>query len=247
MSEILTFRRMIARFKLDNLTQWDTVLCIDGAESCRHGPVGLGKTAVASQILVSLHPHATIAGNMVVKDDEEHYVQLLRRKDLFVPIAVDEAENWWYKRTAMKGDQKNRVIQFMSNRKELKFHILVLPRIWDMDEYLRRERIQWRLRVERRGEVSLFVRNSPSKWNKEKDRWGHHEGTFYEVPMPPQCVWREYHRCLDVYRPAKWKGTGQKKELIFPARRAKELDWEPEHPLSPTGYINSAQPEGGGR
>ena len=246
MAQVLSFKRMIARFKLDNLTQWDTVLCIDGAESCRHGPVGLGKTAVASQILLSLHPHATIASNMVIKNDEEHYLQLLKRKDLFVPIAVDEAENWWYKRTAMHGKQKNRVIEFMSNRKELKFHILVLPRIWDMDEYLRKERIQWRLRVEKRGEVSLHVRDSPSNWDKKKDKWGRHEGTFFDVPMPPHYVWREYHRCLDAYKPAEWDGVGIKAELISPARRAKDV-WGPEHPLSPTGYINPAQPEGGGR
>lgn len=242
--EEITFSKLRARLILDNIHQWDSVMAIDGADSGRHGPVGVGKTAIMLQLLLTLHPHATIANNVVIKDDYEHYQALLLDPTEFIPIGVDEAEWFFYKRSAMTTQQKRDILQFMSNRKEKKFHLFCLPRIWDLDIVMLYERVQWRLKIEKRGVASLYMRNSPSKWDKDRDLWGEHVVRFHDIPMPPDYIWNEYMRCIYAYIPAVWEGTGANRFPAVPARRADDI-WEPEQPLSPRGYINPADFGGG--
>jgi len=228
--------------KLDNLHDHDTVLCIDGADDNRHGSVGLGKSNLVLAYMFALNPYSTIANNLVIGNDYEHYTDLLNARPWYTVVACDEWEWFVYKRTSMHGTQKDTVREFMSNRKERKFHIGALPRIWDVDKVILKERIKWRLRVEDRGRASLHMRNAPSKWDKKTDLWGLHIGTFTEIPRVPWWLWNEYQRCLKAYRPAETDRTG--KMVIRPVKRAHEIVCEPEQPLSPEGYTNGVSPTG---
>jgi len=230
----ITMMTMIRRFWLDVLNRHDIVMVIDGADDNRHGPVGLGKTSILLQLIVATSPHATIARNLVIKNDEVRYNALLADPNKYTVIGVDEAECFYYKRQAMTAKQKDRMQLFMQNRKECKFHYLALPRIWDMDRYFRKSRVKWRLKVKTRGEAWLYVRNAPHKWDEKKDLWGQHVGTFYDIPDCPPWLWKEYQRCLNGYVPALMDDT--LKRTLCPAKRVPDI-WEPQRlpagPLSP--------------
>lgn len=230
----ITMNTLVRRFWLDTLDKYDVVMVIDGSDDNRHGPVGLGKSSLLIQLVVRTSPRATIARNVVLKDDEERYMELLNDSAKYTVIGVDEAEWFYYKRQAMTKGQKHRVMQFMTNRKECKYHYLALPRIWDMDPYFRTYRVQWRLKVTDRGEAWLYVRNAPAKWDEKKDIWGFHVATFYDIPDSPPWLWNEYQRCVDGYVPARMDET--RKRLLRPAERVPDI-WEPpgfpEGPLSP--------------
>lgn len=227
----ITFTKLYKLFRLDNMNNWDTVLAIDGSDHSRHGPVGVGKSAIGVQFVVVLHPDATIARNIVLKKDIEQFERLLKARRKFVPIMLDEAEWFFYKRHSMRGEQKERILHYMTNRKEAKFHIWCLPRIWDLDIDVLNERVQWRLRIEARGIATLWSRNSPEFWNKDRDVWGHYEATFSNICLPPSYMWNEheplgeYHRCIEAFIPAVRDYKGRIKE---PAVRAREkwVEWE---------------------
>jgi len=119
----------------------------------------------------------------------------------------------------------------MTNRKEAKFHIWCLPRIWDLDVSVLNERVQWRLRIESRGVATLWNRNSPEYWNQDRDGWGHYEATFSNICLPPPYMWNEheplgeYHRCIEDFEPAL---IGRGGVIKKPAVRAREkwVEWE---------------------
>jgi len=238
----ITMETLVRRLWLDTLDAYDVVMVVDGSDDNRHGPVGLGKTSIILQLIVATSPRATIARNLVLKDNEVHYMELLNDPTPYTVIGVDEAEWYYYKRQAMTKGQKHRVMQFMTNRKERKFHFLALPRIWDMDPYFRMYRVQWRLKVTDRGEAWLYVRNAPSKWDEKKDKWGFHVATFYDIPMSPPWLWNEYQRCVDGYVPALMDEM-RKRTLRLP-ERVPDI-WEPPRlpagPLSPEDLVDPAR------
>lgn len=206
-------RKVSTLWKKDNLNDYDTYVLFD-CKGNRHGKVGTGKSDKLIQFLLALgyirfdgtyinEPRVTIAKNLVLKNDYDHHWELLRSPELFLPVALDEGQWFWYNRWHGKKTQVERVLEFMTNRKENKFHLTATPSIWRIDKALREDRIQWRIISTARDRAKLFQcgpmysETGVKLWDEKKDKWGLQVTEFHDIPKLPEYYNDEYQRCID--------------------------------------------------
>lgn len=208
----ITLEDFAAQLWVDNLDNWDSVVVIDGAMENRHGRLGMGKSRILKHLMYETDPDITLPYNMIVQDDVSHYYKLLNLPQPYLVIGTDEGSSFWYLRKHGKKDQIERVLMFHRNRKQYKFHFTALPSIWDMDKWIRKERVQWRIKVIDRGYAEVYRRNSSAKWNPDKDEWGVREIIWERIPEGPTKRIATYDRCNDQFKAERnpdlsWKKT----------------------------------------
>jgi hypothetical protein len=208
----ITVEDFAAQLWVDNLNNWDSVVVIDGASENRHGRVGTGKSRILKHLMYETDPHISLPYNLVVQDDVSHYQKLLDLPQPYLVIGVDEGSSFWYLRKHGKKDQIERVLMFHRNRKQFKFHFTALPSIWDMDKWIRKERVQWRIKVIDRGYAEVYRRNSPAKWSETKDEWGVREIAWEGITEGPSDRITTYDRCIKEFEAERnddlsWKKT----------------------------------------
>lgn len=203
MTEVLpSFTQWLAVLMNDLQDDYDVVICIDSDDINRHGPVGGGKSDIAHWIARAMNPSFNIYTDMVVKDDLAEFKQNLDDRHAYKVIWLDEAEWFLFKQWWQKPWVKPLTPEFMSNRKERRIWILCVPLIWDIVGFMRDARVQWRLKVQKRGEAALFMRG-PRMWNDwERDKWGTYITTFKDIPPTPDGARAQYeervfgHKCV---------------------------------------------------
>ncbi len=195
----VTFSQWLALMMDDLSHHYDVAVAIDGDDSNRHGPVGLGKSNILLEIGYALQPYANLKRDLVVRDSISQFQSCLQDRRPFKLSMIDEAEWFFFKQWWYRPEVKGLTPEFKSNRKEQRIWLFCLPVIWDTVEFIRDKRIQWRLKVEKRGTASLYM-HCASRWNDEKkDKWGTYITTFVEIPRVPDAVWDRYQDLVDSH------------------------------------------------
>jgi hypothetical protein len=201
-----SFSQWLALMMDDLDNNYDIVICLDSNDANRHGPVGGGKSNLGLILGKCLGPTFSFYEDLVIRDDLFTFKDCVESRRPYKVILVDEAEWFFFLQWWMRRDVKALTPEFMSNRKERRIWILILPLIWDMVAFMRESRIQWRLRIEDRGSATLFMRG-PRGFNSEKmDWWGTEVSEFWNIPRVPEEPWHKYeelalgHQCVDEER-----------------------------------------------
>lgn len=184
----------------DLLDKYDVMAIIDGNRKNRHGLVGLGKTNFGLQLALRLNPYFWPPENMIIRDN---YLHFLRALTLNVPYTVtlwDEMEWFFNKQTWSKPFVKILTPEFMSNRKDLKVWLGIIPSWWFNVEFVRDNRPQWRFRMNSRTECEVYVHNGRSEMSE--DWWGAYVTTIEKIPSAAEkipALWHMYEALIAAH------------------------------------------------
>jgi len=158
-------RMVRSRLRRDN----DAVFCVSGDPGigkttlCHAINIEIDKNYVKQPYVDSLRRHIIFSGTY-----SEAYKKIVSLKK-FSAIHFDEAEELFYRRDYAKKRNKNLNKVLMKCRKENKSISMALPRMKDLDEYLRNGRLMLWIYAIARGIGVVMVR---SKIPEDDDPWG---------------------------------------------------------------------------
>lgn len=211
---MITLRTLLLRMIADLADGYDIVILIDGNDDNRHGPVGAGKTNLglwlAYAIAQILQKAAEAAGlgdvfsfdvetDAIIRDDLKAFKIAVKDRRFGRIVFVDEAEWFFFNEWHAYKEVRALTPEFMSNRKEGRVWILLIPTIWKMQDFMRETRIQWRIRMETRYTATIFVRSAARKNLPKKDVWGIGLTQVREVLRFPLGIWYRYEDLIDAH------------------------------------------------
>lgn len=202
----LDFRGLITAWVHLMASRYDVVACMDGANRFMTGPVGLGKSNNALILATCLgHELEHHLGadpwnpyeDLVIRDDLPGWQAALYRRRPYQVIVADEAEWFLFKQWWQKPEIKRLTPEFMSNRKETRCYLLVLPRMDGLVEFFRNDRAGFRLLCTDRGVMEVHATTGHFDWTK--GWWGRIAGGVSGLPATPPWLWDVYETRVDAH------------------------------------------------
>ena len=184
----------------DLLDKYDVMAIIDANKKNRHGLVGLGKTNFGLLLALKLNPYFWIPDNMIIRDNYLHFLRCLNLKVPYTVALWDEMEWFFNKQTWAKPFVKILTPEFMSNRKDYKIWLGIIPWWWFNVEFVRENRPQWRFQMRNRTECEVFIHNGYS--DMAEDRWGGYITTIEKIPSVAEevpALWHMYEAAIAAH------------------------------------------------
>ena len=145
----------------------DCVVAITGGE-------GLGKSTCAMLIAMMMDKNFDFERNVIFMPTEKEVREKVFKLRKYTPIVLDEAMRVLYKREWQTRARRQLNILFSLCRKRNLSFFMCIPKLWDLDEYMREHRVRIWIYIPTRSYAMVFIKDrSPfakDVWHRDKNQ-----------------------------------------------------------------------------